>query len=78
MADWLQCGKAVLHLGDVDAQARCVAMIDRSEDPDQTLIDGLNLGTTGAPHLIRSISRNSTIMSVGRFLRSPVGRKQAV
>ncbi|MEX3606053.1 MAG: hypothetical protein VB142_06430 [Burkholderia sp.] len=41
LADWLQCGKAVAHLGDVDAQARCVAMIDRSEDPDQALIDGL-------------------------------------
>ncbi|MEX3605713.1 MAG: hypothetical protein VB142_03605 [Burkholderia sp.] len=53
LAAWLQCGKAVAHLGDVDVHARCIAMINRSEDPDQALIDGLNLGTTGAPHLVK-------------------------
>ncbi|MEX3581494.1 MAG: hypothetical protein VB137_00710 [Burkholderia sp.] len=49
LADWLQCGKAVAHFGDVDANTRRAAMINRSEDPDQALIDGLNLGAIDAP-----------------------------
>ncbi|MEX3612392.1 MAG: hypothetical protein VB124_05695 [Burkholderia sp.] len=44
LADWLQCVKAVAHFGDVNANTRRVSMINRSENPDQSLIDGLNLG----------------------------------
>ncbi|MEX3611998.1 MAG: hypothetical protein VB124_03160, partial [Burkholderia sp.] len=45
-----------------DCHVRCVAMIDRSEDPDQRpSIDGLNLGAIGAPQPHISLGRSVVI-----------------
>lgn len=79
LADGVQSFESlVTHLGDVNAAAHRVIMIDCGEDLGQSFIDRLDLGSISTPYFIGSIGRDAAIVEIGRSGRLPVGRKHAI
>ncbi len=78
LCDRLQGGEPVARLDRMDADAAGVAMINRREHPDPTVIHGLDAHAVGAPHFVRAARRDRAVVHRRLTLGPTMRRQQSV
>jgi hypothetical protein len=68
----------IAGLDRMDADAKGIKVIHGSEHPDPALIDGLDTNTVSAPHFVRAVRGNRSVVAVRYALGAPMRRQQSV
>ena len=76
--DRLQGGEAVAALADMPADTLGVPMLDGGEDPAPAVVHREHPNAIGAPHEVRGMSDDLTVMGIAATAAAAMGREQIV
>ena len=76
--DRLQGGDAIAALADMPADTLGVPMLDGGEDPAPAVVHREHPNAVGAPHEVRGMSDDLTVMGIAATAAAAMGREQVV
>src|ERR1035437_4642115 len=77
-ADGLNGGVAIADLGDVPSHRFGIPVLDDGEEPDFAVLHGRDLCRVGAPHKVRRVGGDATVMGFTSARQEAVRRQQTV